>query len=77
MSTGDKVKDNESFFEMVLKNMKENACMCYPYDDNMVVFQKLDGIFVGDHENYNRVKELVSPEFLQQNFKLKNLAIKS
>jgi len=72
MSTSNNIKENESFLLRVLQGMKNNASFCYPYDDNMVVFQKLDGIFVGDHENYSRVKQLVSPEFLHQYFKLKN-----
>ena len=77
MSIKGKTKENESFLLKVLQGMKNNASFYYPYDDNMVVFQKLDGIFVGDHENYSRVKQLVSPEFLHQYFKLKNSTIKS
>ena len=56
---------------MVFEHMKDNATFCYPYDDDRIIFQKLDGKFVGDNENFSRVKELVSTEFLNKYFKLK------
>lgn len=73
MENTEAIIENESFFLQVLENLKENAIMIYPYGESRVSFQKIDGKFSGDHENYSRVKELVSPEFLQENFKLKNI----
>lgn len=72
MTPEEKIKDHESFFSSVLSNMKENSVFLYSYEETNVTFQKINGHFVGTLENFLRVKELVSIEFLDKHFNLKS-----
>lgn len=71
MALIDNITDNEVFLLRILNSLNEDSYFLYPFKETQIVFKKENGLFLGNLENYSRVKDLVSPDFLQKYFKLK------
>lgn len=63
------IEANEKFFKKVIQYLKEGGVYAYP--DAMETYTKEGGFLVGNAIALLKVKELVSPAFYNEYFKLK------
>jgi hypothetical protein len=64
-----KLLANENYFSGVIKMLGEKGV--FLFKDAGVVYQKQNGKLTGTREELDKVKDLVSPEFFDQNFTIK------
>ncbi len=69
MTVKDKIKANENYFSNVINILGEKGV--FLFKDAGVVYQKQNGKLTGTREELDKVKNLVSPEFFDQNFTIK------
>jgi len=66
MTREQKIKANENYFSSVLNMLAEKGVYCFK--DHGAIYKKKDGKLTSSPENIEKVKDLVSPEFLKEYF---------